>query len=78
MKKHTAFILIVQDKNTEDIMSLPMIFDVEQIADENFDFTEHIEEHLDLLFVQPYDALKHQLLAIRKLAKSHNINLDTQ
>lgn len=80
--KYKGYILVVREKPSEqsdnsnqDLISIPMIFDQEMLSKDDFDFADYIEDNHELVFIQTYEMMTHQLLALRKLAKKSGIEL---
>ncbi len=80
---YIGYVLVLKDKSTNslrdesDLISLPLIFEKSQLEDEKFNFEDHIDTNkYEILFVQSENMLKHQLVAIRRLAKENDIELN--
>lgn len=80
-EQYKGYILIVRQLNSEheepsqDLISVPMIFAKDMVEQEDFDFADYIEPNQELIFIQTYDMMTQQLLALRKLAKKSDIEL---
>lgn len=78
-EQYKGYILIVRQTSLEeasqDLISIPMIFSKDMVEQEDFDFADYIEPHQELIFIQTYDMMTQQLLALRKLAKKSDIEL---